>query len=57
MRIWSSCLCCQGVEKLRWGLAPAAALHLPFADHVHQFKAGEKYAGAAKIIEAEHRSG
>ena len=39
------------------GLSPAAVFHLPFRDHVHEFDAGEKDAGAAKILEAEHRSG
>jgi hypothetical protein len=38
-------------------LSLAAVFHLPFADHVHQFNAREKYAGAAKILESEHRSG
>ena len=39
------------------GLSPAAVFHLPFSDHVHEFDAGEKNAGTAKVLEAEHRSG
>ena len=39
------------------GLFLAAVFHLPFPDHVHEFNAGEKNAGAAKVLEAEHRSG
>jgi hypothetical protein len=35
----------------------AAVFHLPFPDHMHEFDAGEKDADAAKIFEAEHRSG
>ncbi len=38
-------------------LSLAAVFHLSFPDHVHEFDAGEKNAGAAKILEAEHRSG
>jgi hypothetical protein len=30
---------------------------LTFPDHMHEFDAGDKDAGAAKILEAEHRSG
>src|ERR1700730_19200069 len=56
-RVWSGCLCCQGVKLLCGGLSPAAVLHLPFPDHVHEFDAGEEDAGAAKILEAEHWSG
>jgi hypothetical protein len=37
--------------------AKGAAFHLPFADHGHQFNAREKNAGAATILEAEHRPG
>src|SRR5450756_1905413 len=55
--IWSGRLCCQGVELLCRGLSPATIFHLPFPDHVHEFDAGEKDSGAAKILEAEHRSG
>ncbi len=35
----------------------AAVFHLSFPDHMHKLDAGEKNAGAAKILEAEHRSG
>src|SRR5450631_1492635 len=38
------------------GLSPAAVFHLSFSDHVHEFDTREKDAGAAKILEAEHRS-
>src|SRR5450756_466556 len=55
--IWSGRLCCQGVELLCRGLSPATIFHLPFSDHVHEFDAGEKDSGAAKILEAEHWSG
>lgn len=51
------CLRCQGVETLGRSLRFSAAFHLPFPDHVHEFDAGEKDASAAKIFEAEHRSG
>src|ERR1035438_1002765 len=45
------------MEKLCGGLSPAAVFHLPFPDHVHEFDAGEKDAGATKLLEAKHRSG
>ena len=38
-------------------LSAAAVFHLPFPDPMHDFDAGEKNASAAKILEAEHRSG
>jgi len=39
------------------GFVPCRRFHLFFSDHVHELNAGEKDAGAAKILEAEHRSG
>jgi hypothetical protein len=53
----SNCLCRQGVEVLSGSLPFAAVFHLPSPDHVHEFDAGGKDAGAAKIFEAERRSG
>lgn len=38
-------------------LSLAAVFHLPFPDHMHELDAGEKDVGAAKILEAQHRSG
>jgi hypothetical protein len=38
-------------------LSLAAVFQLPFPDPMHEFDAGEKDAGAAEILEAEHRSG
>jgi hypothetical protein len=38
-------------------LSHAIVFHLPISDHVHEFDSGQKDAGTAKILEAEHRPG
>jgi hypothetical protein len=37
--------------------ASIIGFHLPLPDHMHYFDAGQDYAGATKILEAQHRSG
>ena len=42
---------------LCWSLSLVSVFHLPFPYQVYELDAGEKDAGAAEVLEAEHRSG
>lgn len=54
-RYEEDCLCHKSVELIGSGRCDAAVTHLTFADHVHDFDAGQDDARTSEIIEPHHR--